>query len=389
MMIVGASFCIYLVLFQDRNKFAPMLLLIMFFVYILVFHSLSNLPLHKAMPFEVHRRFWMQPNIILCVWSGIGITYMINIAKKGILCCFVRFAKPKNAVSVQYFVFGLYMLLSIETAYRWSEQYILMHDMYGQGVLGNYFEKHGIATLESVPQNALLVSFTDLNWNSIRYLQACEKRRLDVVHLNFQIMPFPWFSKTQTKLYNSSGIVFPKIDYKSASMQKGTKGHAKIITEFFRANLNNKAPIKRKIFVDLHAIGFDQFQAVENVLHGLHYIPYGNLWQVKRYKSFKYNVWKKKNSQAMKKIDQILLPLPTKQNVLKGSWEEGCAATYIDSLYQTAIFQLEIAIDMKIQNAKDAMALKKKRAKVFFHALLFSFEHLQRILKIVKESLAT
>ena len=88
----------------------------------------------------------------------------------------------------------------------------------------------------------------------------------------------------------------------------------------------------------------------------------------------------------MKKIDHILLPLPTKQNVLKGSWEEGCAATYIDSLYQTAIFQLEIAIDMKIQNAKDAMALKKKRAKVFFHALLFSFEHLQRILKIVKES---
>ena len=103
------------------------------------------------------------------------------------------------------------MLLSVETAYRWSEQYILMHDMYGQGALGNYFEKHGIATLESVPQNALLVSFTDLNWNSIRYLQACEKRRLDVVHLNFQIMPFPWFSKTQTKLYNSSGIVFQKL----------------------------------------------------------------------------------------------------------------------------------------------------------------------------------
>ena len=50
-----------------------------------------------------------------------------------------------------------------------------MHDMYGQGALGNYFEKHGIAALESVPHNALLVSFTDLNWNSIRYLQACEE----------------------------------------------------------------------------------------------------------------------------------------------------------------------------------------------------------------------
>ena len=92
MMIVGASFCIYLVLFQDRNNLLNAADHV--FVYILVFHSLSNLPLLKAMPFEVHRRFWMQPNIILCVWSGIGITYMINVAKKGI-ALFCTFCKPK------------------------------------------------------------------------------------------------------------------------------------------------------------------------------------------------------------------------------------------------------------------------------------------------------
>ena len=98
MMIAGASFCIYLILFQGRKKFAPMLLLIMFFVYILVFHSLSNLPLDKAMPFEVHRRFWMQPNIILCVWIGIGVTHMINIANI-VLCVVLHVLKAKNAVS--------------------------------------------------------------------------------------------------------------------------------------------------------------------------------------------------------------------------------------------------------------------------------------------------
>ena len=92
------------------------------FCFILVFHQYPTAP-DKAMPFEVHRRFWMQPNIILCVWSGIGVTYMINIAKKSAIL-FARFANPKNAVFVQYLVFGLYMLLSIETAYRWSEQYI-------------------------------------------------------------------------------------------------------------------------------------------------------------------------------------------------------------------------------------------------------------------------
>ena len=49
--------------------------------YLIVFHSLANLPLDAPMPFEVHRRFWMQPALILCTWSGIGIrSFQIFIA---------------------------------------------------------------------------------------------------------------------------------------------------------------------------------------------------------------------------------------------------------------------------------------------------------------------
>ena len=133
-------------------------------------------------------------------------------------------------------MFSVYVLLSFITTARWYEQYNLMLNYYGQGPLGNYFERHGQAVLDSMPQNALLLSFTDLNWNSIRYLQECENKRLDVTHLNFQIMPFPWFEKTQRKLYNSASVKFPKISYSDASMQKGTRGHAKILTDFFMAN---------------------------------------------------------------------------------------------------------------------------------------------------------
>ena len=104
-----------------------------------------------------------------------------------------------------------------------------------------------------------------------------------------------------------------------------------------------------------------QFQESENVFQGLHYIPHGTVWEVKAYKAFKYNAWKKRLSRSMETVDKMLLPLPTKDTLLPGSWEEGCTATYIDSLYQTALFQLDIAVRMNVQNGKDAISLKKKQ----------------------------
>ncbi len=385
LMCIGMTLCFYLLFLNNHegNKQLSTLIFSMFFTYILIFHSLSNLPLNEAMPFEVHRRFWMQPNLILCIWIGIG-TSTIFIKLKNRICN--NCIKSVGNKTSQVLMFSVYVLLSFITTARWYEQYNLMLNYYGQGPLGNYFERHGQAVLDSMPQNALLLSFTDLNWNSIRYLQECENKRLDVTHLNFQIMPFPWFEKTQRKLYNSASVKFPKISYSDASMQKGTRGHAKILTDFFMANLKNKAHKKRKVFVDLHAIGFDQFQESENVFQGLHYIPHGTVWEVKAYKAFKYNAWKKRLSRSMETVDKMLLPLPTKDTLLPGSWEEGCTATYIDSLYQTALFQLDIAVRMNVQNGKDAISLKKKQGKLFFHALFQSFEHLQRILKLVETS---
>ena len=72
----------------------------------------------------------------------------------------------------------------------------------------------------------------------------------------------------------------------------------------------------------------------------------------------------------METVDKMLLPLPTKDTLLPGSWEEGCTATYIDSLYQTALFQLDIAVRMNVQNGKDAISLKKKTRKAIFSCVV-------------------
>jgi hypothetical protein len=71
------------------------------------------------------------------------------------------------------------------------------------------------------------VILSDLNWNTVRYLQSCEglysphvedqtasrswtgpnssmhhvsNNGVSVTHLNFQLMPYPWFSKQQVSI---------------------------------------------------------------------------------------------------------------------------------------------------------------------------------------------
>jgi hypothetical protein len=42
-------------------------------VYLCVFHTLSNMPLHDALLFGVHARFWMQPNALMFLLAGITL----------------------------------------------------------------------------------------------------------------------------------------------------------------------------------------------------------------------------------------------------------------------------------------------------------------------------
>ena len=44
-----------------------------------VFHSLSNLPLDQPLYFEVHKRFWMQAHIIAFALVGIGLGVVARV----------------------------------------------------------------------------------------------------------------------------------------------------------------------------------------------------------------------------------------------------------------------------------------------------------------------
>ena len=61
------------------------------------------------------------------------------------------------------------------------------------GQASDHFQRYGEDILDDVEPGSLLISATDINWNSVRYLQTCEGARPDVVHISLQITPFPWF----------------------------------------------------------------------------------------------------------------------------------------------------------------------------------------------------
>lgn len=58
---------------DDDGASAPMSLLFALALYLVVFHWLSNMPLDDPLLYGVHARFWMQPNILVFTFCGVGL----------------------------------------------------------------------------------------------------------------------------------------------------------------------------------------------------------------------------------------------------------------------------------------------------------------------------
>ena len=46
--------------------------------YLVVFHALCNIPLGSAMHLGVLKRFWMQPQVVTCLFVGPGLRWVLR-----------------------------------------------------------------------------------------------------------------------------------------------------------------------------------------------------------------------------------------------------------------------------------------------------------------------
>lgn len=172
-----------------RSRLARMygvLLVAIYAFYMVVFHSLSNLPLNEALLYGVHMRFWQQPNVIAFVWLGVGFQYVVDISS--------RLKSSLLPIAVQACCISLVGL-----------QIAMWFGLCDQSQ-GYYIQEHARALLDPLPSGAVVFINFDLHWTSIRYMQRCEQYRPDVTVLQLSMMTYHWFA---TKHAHYPNLVFP------------------------------------------------------------------------------------------------------------------------------------------------------------------------------------
>ena len=190
-----------------ETRLTPLSLVTTFAFYFLVFHNLSNMPLADRLLFGVHQRFWMQPNTIAFIFSGVGVNVIAGVLSD-IVCSTLSAGSLRRrekdcgsglagtavvfACAVLALAAGLIQLTKHYTVSDQSDSY--------------HFHRYARAIIDTLPANSVLVINYDMQWTAIRYLQQCEGYRPDVTAINLSMMTYRWF-RHKHALYPT--LVFP------------------------------------------------------------------------------------------------------------------------------------------------------------------------------------
>ncbi|EGZ19383.1 hypothetical protein PHYSODRAFT_420509, partial [Phytophthora sojae] len=165
----------------------------MYSFYMVVFHSLANLPISEGLIYGVQMRFWQQPNVVVFTWFGIGLGYIANLFSQVV----GRNSKVAKSVASTVCQVACLALIAVQI-WRW-------HELCDQSQ-AFYIRNYAQALLDPLPQDAILFVNFDLQWTSLRYFQRCELRRPDVTILNLSMMTYNWFA---TKHNHYPNLQFP------------------------------------------------------------------------------------------------------------------------------------------------------------------------------------
>lgn len=367
-------------------------LLAMWLFYVLLWHCvLSNLPLSAPMPFAVHSRFWMQPNILLYTLMTAAVGYLANTCSQ----------KVPVFLSTTLQIATVGVFLSAVLHQRWPEMDKstagdVLHT-YATAKLASILPARGASGASLVDDQAvhsLLLSHTDLDWNPVRYLQHCEgvgMKRSEVykkspfrqwrtaqlpkestqdglvTHLSFQLIPYPWFQSTQATLYPH--VVFPSTNVPGISSDRASEGNAQMILRFLRANgINNQSLVTLEdphsghltlhsthptfsggFYLDMQAVNDPEIDAFGQ-WRGLVLVPWGTLYRV--FGPLRMDKIQELHLHSYQHLRALQTSFPAVDDTFvrkfaPGSWERAAANVYYDAHYQFALNLLTFAIEVQ------------------------------------------
>ena len=177
--------------------------------YLVVFHALCNIPLGSAMHLGVLKRFWMQPQVVTCLFVGPGLRWVLR--------------------GLAYFGLWDHRLVGTVVVGLMAWQ-IGAHYTALDRSRSAYIDLYGRAFLVGMPANSTLLVQGDINVHAIRYLQACEGLRPDILFLDQVLMGFRWFPRQTRRHLLQAGVVLP---------DKARHGHDYSWQEFLQATVKD------------------------------------------------------------------------------------------------------------------------------------------------------
>ena len=176
-------------------------------IYTLVFHYLANLDLTNALFIGVFARFWQQSNLLLCLFSVLGLQSVVQSMDTLLRSSSnLQSVRPFFAPSVYALVLSLYSFRIVtDTLPSHSHQF------------DSLFSEIASSTLRSFPNDAIVLLNGDLNTNLVKYQQQCELVRTDLSLISLQLMSWSWFVPLHRDNY--PGVDFPGERYHVSGLE--------------------------------------------------------------------------------------------------------------------------------------------------------------------------
>jgi len=202
-------------------------------------------------------------------------------------------------------------------------------------------QSYGHTLLKTIPNNSLLVSHSDLNWNVVRYLQVCEQYTPNVTHVMVQLMPYRWFQQRHTIWYPK--VSFPALPKNGRiETNRYSEGNAEIVGNFLSAN---NANFKGGVFVEMQAI--DERQIGAGGLwnqHNVTLVQWGFVYRVfsPPLTTLLIEKYHLKSLQLLEQVEHDFRPF-LGLSFSEGSWEYAALSVFWDMNYELAISMLSHA----------------------------------------------
>lgn len=284
--------------------------------------------------YSMMARFWMQANLLVFMWVGVGMDWLSCVVARGQW----RAGRLQDARSSFNPMSSLTLVVCMVLALWQFQQHYAMSDQHAN----TYFEKYARSLLAPLPPDSLLLLNHEVQWNSLRYMQSCKNYRMDVTVLNLSLMSLPWWPSSRGRY--SGKVIFPGTHYVPENHSLAHGGGAFTMHKFVDANIDRVGGI----FV----AGNLTFSQTEGQLRSAYtMLPMGlsmqlfrreDVWTMKQWLTRHFEIWHLLQQHPQNLLS--LTELPALDKYQRGKWEYEIRRDYLDHLAETAAHALEEAI---------------------------------------------